>query len=171
MKTLWLLLLATGCGSGPDDSTDTSACGDLDGTGSDTGNLPGVLGRWTVSFGTNNYTDGCGVADFDNTSEDWLLGAMEVRGRVPDALYAVFDDEEERFYGLQAANGGIVFSGTHEDDRHGTMWTSMGGLVYLDTYRDRTVIEGFGFIGLDTLGDGEIDCYARGDFEAFKSGF
>jgi hypothetical protein len=35
----------------------------------------------------------------------------------------------------------------------------------------RTVIEGFGFIGLDTLGDGEIDCFARGDFEAFKSGF
>ncbi len=171
MKPFWLLVLITGCGSDMDSTSDTAICGDPDGGGTDTGNLPGVLGRWTVTFGSNNFTDGCGVEDFSNTSEDWLNGAMEIRGRVPDGLYAVFDDEDERFNGLQANNGGIVFSGTHEDERHGTMWTSLGGLVYLDAYRDRTVIEGFGFIGLDTLGDGEIDCYGRGDFEAFKSGF
>jgi len=169
--TALVVFLALGCGGADTADGDTAACGDLDGPGTDTGNLPGVLGRWTATFGTNNFTESCGLSDFDNQSEDWLNGAMEIKGRVPDALYAIFDNEDEQFYGLQAINGGIVISGTHEDEDHGTMWTSLGGLVYQDAYRDRTVIEGFGFIGLDTLGDGEIDCYARGDFEAFKSGF
>ncbi len=170
MKLLFLIL-ATGCGGGDDNGEDTAVCGDLDGDGTDTGNLPGVLGRWTATFGTNNFIENCGLSDFDNESEDWLNGSMEIKGRVPDNLYAIFDDEDERFYGLQASHGGIVISGTHTDETHGTMWTSMGGMVYFDAYRDRTVIEGFVFIGLDSVGDGEIDCFARGDFEAFKSGF
>ena len=99
MNALWILLLSTGCGPNKDTASDTASCSDLDGAGTDTGNLPGVLGRWTVTFGSNNFTDGCGLADFDNTSENWLNGAMEIRGRVPDALYAVFDEDDSLFDG------------------------------------------------------------------------
>ncbi len=167
-----LFCLSTGCSSGGADSSDSGLgiCGDIDGDGTDTGNIPNILGLWTASFGTNNFTENCGLSGFSDSSESWLNGTMEIKGRVPDGLYAIFDDEEERFHGLESAHGGLVLSGTHTHAQFGTMWVSMGGLIYDDAYRGRVVIEGFGFLGLDTMGDGEIDCYARGDFEAFKSG-
>ena len=102
---------------------------------------------------------------FDDCGEDF----SGLKGDEDDA-YAIFDDEDERFHGLESAHGGLVLTGTHAHEQFGTMWVSMGGLIYNDAYRERVVIEGFGFLGLDSVGDGEIDCYARGDFEAFKSG-
>ena len=43
--------------------------------------------------------------------------------------------------------------------------------VYYEAYQfNRTVIEGWAFLGLDTIGDGNIDCGARGDFTAILSG-
>ena len=170
MRLLSLLpLLLAGCGkdSGSDTGPFDPECGDLDGTGTDTGNLPDVLGSWTVTFGKWYFSESCDLTDDELT--DWVNGAMQVKGRAPDNLYAQFGDSEERFYGLESSHGGIVFSGEHESNLYGTLRASMGGHVYYDVYRDKSVIEGFGFVGVDTTGDGEIDCPARGDFIAFKS--
>jgi len=143
-------------------------CGDLDGDGTDTGDLPDVLGSWTVTFGKWYFTDAsCGLDDSE--LKDWINGSMKIKGRAPDGLYAVFGNSEERFYGLEASHGGVVFSGQHESALYGTIRASVGGHTYKDVYRDRIVMEGFGFVGVDSTGDGEIDCPARGDFTALKS--
>jgi hypothetical protein len=167
---LVLLLLLGSCG-GKDDAVDTGPvdpeCGDLDGNGTDTGDLPDVLGSWTVTFGKWYFAEACGLDD--DELKEWVNGAMQIKGRAPHDLYAQFGNSEEHFYGLESGHGGLVFSGQHESALYGTVRASMGGHVYYDVYRERTVIEGFGFVGVDSTGDGEIDCPARGDFTAFKS--
>ena len=157
------------CGDGGADDTGPfdPECGDLDGIGTDTGDLPNILGDWTVTVGKWYFQESCGLSD--DELKDWINGAMEVKGRVPDSLYALFGDDEERFYGLESGHGGVVFSGIHTSDEYGELNVSFGGHLYNDVYRDKVVIEGFAFIGIDTTGDGEIDCPARGDFEAFRS--
>ena len=94
---------------------------------------------------------------------------MVIGGRVPNNLYATFNSSDERFFGLESANGGIVFSGVHHDAL-GTMYASFGGMVYHDVHRQRNYIEGFAFIGVDTNRDGSIDCSARGEWTATRSG-
>jgi hypothetical protein len=170
--TTRILLVALGlCGCGKNDSGDTgpfdAECGDLDGTGTDTGDLPDVLGSWTVTFGKWYFAESCGLEDAE--LKDWVNGSMQIKGRAPHGLYAEFGNSDETFYGLESGHGGVVFSGEHESALYGTTRASMGGHVYYDVYRDRTVIEGFGFVGIDSTGDGEIDCPARGDFTALKS--
>jgi hypothetical protein len=164
-----LLLLLGSCGK--EDAVDTGPfdpeCGDLDGNGTDTGDLPDVLGSWTVTFGKWYFAEACGLDD--DELKEWVNGAMQIKGRAPHDLYAQFGNSEEHFYGLESGHGGLVFSGQHESALYGTVRASMGGHVYYDVYRERTVIEGFGFVGVDSTGDGEIDCPARGDFTAFKS--
>lgn len=169
IPTLLFPLLLLGCGGGADSDSGPvdPECGDLDGPGGETGDLPNILGGWTVTLGKWYFQESCGIEDA--LLKDWINGAMEIKGRVPDTIYAVFDDPDERFYGLEAADGGVVFSGRHFTDEYGDITVSIGGHLYSDVYRNKVVIEGFGFIGVDTTGDGEIDCPARGDFEAFKS--
>lgn len=169
MNRLLIALLLCSCGddSGVDSGPFDPECGDLDGDGTDTGDLPDVLGSWTVTFGKWYFAESCNLDDSE--LKDWINGSMQIKGRAPDGLYAVFGNSEERFYGLEASHGGVVFSGQHESSLYGTIRASVGGHAYKDVYRDRTVIEGFGFVGVDTTGDGEIDCPARGDFTALKS--
>ena len=162
-----LCIFACGDDSGVDSGPFDPECGDLDGEGTDTGNLPDVLGSWTVTFGKWYSSDGCSLDDEELSG--WINGAMQVKGRAPDGLYAVFGNSEERFYGLESSHGGLVFSGQHESSMYGTLRASMGGHVYYDVYRKKNVIEGFAFIGVDSSGDGEIDCPMRGDFIGFKS--
>ena len=74
-----------------DDTSEFSECGDPDGSGGDTGNVPNVLGAWTVTFGSNIYDDNaCDAPGLtsDDLSEP-LGGAMYIEGRIPDQLYAV----------------------------------------------------------------------------------
>lgn len=174
--TLRLLTLVTfvgiGCKGGTPDSNDTdpfAICGDIDGEGGDTGDVPNLLGNWTVDFGRNLFMEDCGVPGLEAGSETWLDGAMEIRGRVPNNLYATFNGAEERFFGLQANNGGVSFSGIHEDSL-GTMYAAFGGMAYFSERRNRYLIEGFAYIGLDSDGDGSIDCTARGEWTAMRSG-
>lgn len=164
------LLVVAGCTDAPVDSgVEDDVCGDIDGEGGDTGDVPNVLGNWTVDFGRNLFDENCGLAGLEQGSETWLDGAMEIGGRVPNTLYATFNNADERFFGLESANGGIVFSGVHEDAL-GTMYASFGGMVYYDVHRGRNYIDGFAFIGVDTNGDGSIDCTARGEWTATRSG-
>lgn len=174
------LMLVMGC-KGPDsDDTsgtgaDTDICGDIDGAGGDTGNAPNVLGNWTANYGNYEYNDGT-CSDYapeldDDDFKGWLTGNIEIKGRVPDQLYAIVDDnEDERFFGLENANGGIVFTGTHQAGDH-TIYASFGGLLYEVPQVDRSEIRGFGMFGLDVdSGDQVVDCFITGDFVAKKSG-
>ncbi|MCB9795733.1 MAG: hypothetical protein H6741_23815 [Alphaproteobacteria bacterium] len=176
-RLTWLALLLSSlvaCGGKDEEDTSTSEadiCGDIDGDGTDTGDVPNILGNWTADFGWNSFQTDCGIEGFSNGGDVFLDGAMEVRGRVPNSLYVVFDSvgDEDRFFGLVSNGGGVSFSGVHED-HVGTMHVAFGGLVYFSPQRNRTFIDGFGFVGLDTDGDGVIDCSGRGEWQASKSG-
>ncbi|MEY3209980.1 MAG: hypothetical protein RIT28_461 [Pseudomonadota bacterium] len=145
-------------------------CGDVDGDGGDTGNVPNILGSWTATMGAKQFEESCGLAGLSKGSDTPVHGAMEIKGRVPDQLYLVFDEDSgERFFGLVAPTGGATFSGVHES-AEGNMHIAVGGLTYDDIYRDRTYIEGHAFIGVDLDLDGNIDCSAKGEWTAAKSG-
>lgn len=146
----------------------SSECGDPDGFGTDTGDIPNVLGNWTSQFGVNFHDDDCSASNFDENSETWIA-ALEIGGRAPDALSVSFDLSEERYWGAMDENGGITFAGQHVHTE-GTIYAQFGGLVYHDKYQDRDVIDGAGFLGLDTDADGTIDCSAKGSWKAYKSG-
>ena len=168
MSALMLLFLA--CTGAEDDtaSEEAAECGDPDGFGTDTGNLPSVLGNWTSTFAQNFYDDDCSTDNLDAGSESWI-GSFELDGRAPDALYMTFGRTPERYWGAMDQNGGITLSGQHEHPE-GTLYAQFGGLVYHEQYQDRDMIDGSAFLGLDTDGDGEIDCRAKGSWKAFKSG-
>ncbi len=164
------LLLLLACTSPTVDSGETASaeCGDPDGSGTDTGDLPNVLGGWTSTFGQEWYDDDCATDNLDAESEDWI-GAFTMDGRAPDALYLEFMNTDERYWGAMDRNGGVSFSGRHTHSA-GELQVQLGGLVYHDQGLDRDVIEGFAFLGLDTNGDQVIDCRGKGTWKALKSG-
>ncbi len=163
---LALFAALIGCSGGAMDSAAApdgcEAPGDISG-------LPDIIGYWTVDFAQELFDESCGLSNLSQSSEDWIRGAaMEIRGTLPDNIKAVIGEEE--FWGAVTAGGGVVFEGTHQSE-HGPMAVSIGGLVYEDVYRlETTVIEGWAVLGLDTLGDGYIDCRATGNFVARLSG-
>jgi hypothetical protein len=138
---------------------------------------PNLLGAWTSTFASNYYDSICNVDDFNQSSESWLGGVMNVDGSAPINLYMYFDieqeDDTEVFYGAVDKNGGVSFSGTHAH-LAGTVYAQFGGLAYHDALQDQDVIVGSAFLGMDVAAggepDGEIDCYARGSWTARKSG-
>lgn len=173
MKNILLFSLLMSCGGKDDSATSTtSTCGDPDGSGTDTGNIPDLSGDWTSSFALEYYTDTCTAENFNQTSETWI-GSLTVGGSAPDDLYIYFDStvtsDTEYFFGAVDRHGGVSFSGPHAHAA-GTVYAQFGGLVYHDQYLDRDVIEGSAFLGLDVDDDGLIDCYAKGSWTARKSG-
>lgn len=164
-----LLLALVGCTRG-EDSADTGPsdeCGDVDGPD---GEVPNVLGNWTGDFGKSLFKEYCGIPDLASGGTFPIDGAMEVKGRVPDNIYMTIDsmDDETRFFGLITPSGGVTFAGEYTD-RNGTWNISFGGMAFYDTYRQRTVIEGFGWVGLED-DDGNVMCDVRGEWTAMKSG-
>ncbi len=167
MTIPWLLLvLVPGCNSSRDTGSVDDSCGDLDGVGSDTGDLPSLRGEWSMSFGDDTWWDDCDITDFNQDSESWLSNNFTISGQVPDRFHATIDSDS--YGGLQAPGGGIIFSGTRIDKDLGAVTVSFGGHPYSDAYRDIQVIEGFGFLGIDQDQDGVQDCEVRADFEARK---
>jgi hypothetical protein len=171
MKLLPLLLLAA-CGPGKDDDSVAvvdDACGDVDGPGTDTGNIPNILGYWTSTFGSEFYEDGtCAVGGLTQESETWI-GAFEIRGN-PDTFYATFGSRpDERFWGGIDAMGGSTMTGQHHH-AEGTMYAQFGGLLFHDQYTDRDVVEGAALLGMDVDEDAVIDCTVKGSWKANKSG-
>lgn len=164
-----LLLLLVGCNRG-DDTEETGApaeCGDVDGP---EGEVPNVLGNWTGDFGKNLFQEYCGLQGLSSGGQFPIDGAMEVGGRVPDTLYMTIDSlgEDTRFWGIVSPSGAISFAGEYTD-QFGTWNIAFGGQARYDTFRERTVIEGFGWAGLDD-GEGNISCDVRGEWTATKSG-
>lgn len=172
--TAWFILslacsggLSLGCSGGADDTVDVS-CGDLDGTGGDTGDLPSLQGEWSMDFGEDTWWDDCDIAEFGQGSEGWLNDNFTVTGQVPDRFHATLDGDS--YGGLQEPGGGVVFTGTRIDRDLGAVTVSFGGHPYSDAYRDIQVLEGFGFLGIDQDQDGVQDCEVRATFEARKRG-
>lgn len=164
------------CKGGGKDSGDPSSsedpCGDIDGNGGDSGDVPNIFGKWTITFGTNLYDSStCDYAGYSQDDMRWLQGNMEIDGRLPDNIYAVLSNEEDtRFYGLESETGGVVFSGNREHQGD-TMYVAFGGLLYEQPLVDRDEIRGFGYIGVDLAPqDQVIDCWVQGEFLAKKSG-
>lgn len=143
------------------------ACGDLDGDGGDTGDLPSLQGDWNLSFGDDTWWDDCDIGGFGQGTERWLEGTMTISGQVPDRFHATIDDQA--LGGLQEPGGGVIFTGTRIDKDLGAVTVSLGGHPYSDAYRDIELIAGFGFLGIDQDQDGVQDCEVRADFEARKA--
>ncbi len=178
--TLFVIALAIGCGKDEGSSESTAdavaneaACGDIDGEGGDTGDVPNILGAWTATFGSYLYDGGACTVDGLEAADmkAWMDGIMVIDGRVPDMLYANFNSvESDRFFGLENGNGGVVFTGTKEFAGH-VLYVSVGGLLYTQPQVERDEIRGFGYIGVDLNGeDTVIDCWLQGDFRAIRSG-
>ena len=171
MKWLTLsLILFAGCKK--DDSEETgldALCGDIDGQGGDTGDIPNVLGLWSAQFALNMFDENCN--DIDKSAVSYLTGPIEVSGYVPDGLRLDFgSNSDRRLRGILSTTGGVTFAG-QIDQAHGTLHIAVGGLLYEDnSMGGRTVINGAVFVGVDTNKDGQIDCDMRGDWIGFKSG-
>ncbi len=160
--------LLGGCAAGNDESgAGLDGCGDVDGAGTDTGNVPDMAGSWSTQFYYDENNDSCNGISSD--TETWI-GAMQVQGSVPSlSMYFGTERGDETFYGMVDRNGGVTFSGTHAHPA-GTEHAQFGGLAYHDQYLDVDVIDGSLFIGLDGDGDGAIDCTVKGAWIARKSG-
>jgi len=168
----WAALVAGGAGCGVEADTAPAAeeAEEIDCEAGDLGDgVPHVIGLWTINFAQNFFDESCGLGSLNQDSETWLKNAaMEVRGLPPHDIYAIIDGDEYR--GGMSNTGGVIFDGPR-DHEAGAMHVSFGGLLYHEAYiYDRPLIEGFAWLGIDTLGDGNIDCVARGDFLAIQSG-
>ena len=84
-----LLFVTASCGKGDDDSSnDGSAtagmtaeeCGDIDGNGGDSGDVPNILGAWNASFASIVYDGGCSVPG---------LGADDMRAMPTPSVHRV----------------------------------------------------------------------------------
>jgi hypothetical protein len=164
-----LSVLCAACNGG--DSSDLSECGDLDGPGTDSGDLPDIRGDWSSIFGTGIFEQDCDIGGMKQEDMDWINGgSFKVEGRVPDTLLAEFEGEDgEEFWGVMNDRGGIVFTGIHMHEGY-AMDVTFGGLLYHSHDLDRERIEGFVWLGVDKSGDGYIDCHLSGDFIGNKSG-
>ncbi len=168
--TLLLWLACSGAGNeSADSSSDVpcpEACDDLVASGVD------VVGLWTMDFGGSFYDKDvdCTGVGFSEDVKSILGGTMEIRGRSPAPLYGILNDDEEHLLaGSENEQGGMVFAGPYESGGF-TLTLAFGGLAFDDVYRQKTVIEGFGYAGVDLTGDGEIECGVRGDLTMLKSG-
>lgn len=170
---LLVLTLSAGCSSGTDSSQPAAddACGDLDGGGTDTGDLPNILGNWTSTFANQLDWETCGITGLKPSDMDWINGsAFSIGGTPPGNLYAVFTRaEDERFYGIESSHGGVVFSGIHIEQDY-ALHVSFGGLLFTNDQTGRTEIRGHAYMGVDSVGDGALNCGLQGDFTAYKSG-
>ena len=170
MKRIWLAAALTGCGVETDTApTETEAETEDCEAREVADGVPYVIGMWTVNFAGNQFEESCGLSSLNQDSEAWLKNSsMEIRGLPPDDIYAIIDGDE--FQGGMSATGGVIFDGPR-DHEAGPMHISFGGLLYQEAYiYERALIEGFAWLGIDTIGDGNIDCMARGDFIAIQSG-
>ena len=158
------------CNGGTTDDTALEAlCGDIDGSGSDTGDIPNVLGLWSAQFALNIFDENCNGIGKETVT--YLTGPIDISGYVPDGLRLDFNsDSNRRLRGALSTTGGITFAGQIEQ-ANGTFHIAVGGLVYDDnSMGGRSVLNGAAYVGVDTDQDGQIDCDMRGDWIAFKSG-
>lgn len=166
---MMLLFLWFGCAG---EATDTSGCevsGDIDGIGTDTGDLPDLFGNYTTTFGTRSFYDECSVEGISQNELEWINGgAMSIGGRLDDVDVTLNSAPEADLTAVMSEHGAVTISG-HYTYRGHELHVALGGLLYENSQLDRIEIEGHGFLGIDTNDDGSIDCGVMGDFNAKRS--
>ena len=167
---MWLMAMLFACNGGNKDSaTDCAFNGDLDGLGADTGDLPNLYGAWTTTFGSRSYYDECEIEGLNRNSFDWLNGgAMEIGGRVDNVRATLASATDADLHVVMSNQGGVTISGTYIF-RGQELHIALGGLLFENAQLGVSEIEGHGYMGIDTNGDGSIDCGIMGDFNAKSS--
>lgn len=164
-----VLFCAIGCGNNRDSAEDCFA-GDIDGIGTDTGNIPQLYGSWTTTFASRSFYDECDIEGLGRNEFDWLSGgAMEIGGRVDDVDVTFAGASEANLKATMSSFGAVTISGRYTF-RGQELHIAMGGLLFENTQLDLTELEGHVYMGIDTNGDGSVDCGIMGDFNAKSSG-
>ncbi len=148
--------------------TDEMWCGDVDGAGHETGDVPNILGDWTSSVAFNYFEEDCGLPNLDDHSIGFMNGTMSVEGFAPDGLVVVFnDDRRGRLRAIMAPTGGLTITG-RRDTTWGMLYLAVGGLVFDDVYLKDANAQGMVYAGVDEDGDEIVDCNVWADFRAFR---
>jgi len=159
-----------GCAGG---NTDTAGCevsSDIDGIGSDTGDLPELFGNYTTTFGTRSFYDECSIEGISRNDLDWINGgAMSIGGRLDDVDVTLATAPDADLTAVMSEHGSVTISGRYLY-RGQELHIALGGLLFENAQLGRIEIEGHGFMGIDTNDDGAIDCGLTGDFNAKRSG-
>ncbi len=164
MMALWML----GCGSGADSGEDCFN-GDIDGLGSDTGNIPALYGSFTTTFASRTFHDECGIEGLGRNDFDWLSGgAMEIGGRLDDVDVTFAGAQGSELKATMSSFGAVTISGRHTF-RGQELHIAIGGLLFENVQLGLTELEGQVYMGIDTTGDGYVNCGVMGDFNAKKS--
>lgn len=169
LRLLFLAGLLVACaGDGDDTDGALSECGDIDGNGGDTGDVPNTLGNWTASYGGKFLDGNCRSEDVPKETLDFLAQPflMEGSARATRATFA--DNPDLALRGTTAPSGALALSGiivAGGVDLH----TAVGGMLYEDA-SGRVRWDGGAFIGADLNGDAIIDCEFNTDWSARKSG-
>ncbi|MFK7931374.1 MAG: hypothetical protein AB8H79_24550, partial [Myxococcota bacterium] len=133
IRALALSLLFVGACAG-DDETDPNSvdCGDVDGNGGDTGDVPPLLGDWTTSFGQAFLDGTCDGTDVPTAPLDFLNQPALLDGSVPNAVLLPFaDNQDYTLRGSTGKDGAIAMSGSVVAGGV-TLYTAIGGMVYED---------------------------------------
>ena len=166
---MMILFFWFGCAGNATDTAGCLASGDIDGIGSDTGDLPDLFGNYTTTFGTRSFYDECSVEGISRNELEWINGgAMSIGGRLEDVDVSLGAAPEADLTALMSEHGSVTISGRYTY-RGEELHISLGGLLFENTQLDRIEIEGHGFLGMDTNDDGQIDCGLMGDFNAKRS--
>ena len=164
-----VVALALGCSSGQDSGEEDCFSGDIDGLGTDTGDLPQLYGNWTTTFGSRSFHDECNIEGLDRPDFDWLNpGAMEIGGRIDDVEVTFAGAPDADLKATMSSFGGVTISGRYTF-RGEELHIAMGGLLFENSQLSITELEGHAYMGIDVNGDGSIDCGIMGDFNARQS--
>ena len=167
-RALFLFAALMACGGGSDATDGADPCGDPDGDGGDTGDVPNLLGNWTATIGQVVFDGTCQGTDVSRDTLDFLKQPIMLEGSPTNLRLTFADDSNLVLRGTASPTGAIAASGiitAAGADLH----TAVGGMVYYDA-SDRVRWEGGAFVGVDLNADGIFDCDYRFDWAARKSG-
>jgi len=159
------LVSMLGCGRSGD-SAEECFNGDIDGLGSDTGNIPALYGAWTTNFASRSFHDECGIEGLGRNDFDWLSGgAMEIGGRLDNVEVTFAGAPDATLNATMSTYGGVTISGRYTF-RGQELHIAMGGLLFENAQLNLTELEGHVYMGIDSNGDGYVDCGIMGDLNA-----
>jgi hypothetical protein len=133
--------------------------------------VPAIFGDWSTDIGWRaDLDENC--AGFSEDDIGFLSEYISIDGRIPDSIrvkLAPGKSYEREFMGVMASTGGLVASGWTEHNGFDINLT-FSGLVYDDEVAGNRYWEGSVFMGLDSDGNGAVDCTAFTHFRARKVG-
>ena len=166
---IWLFLWL-GCAGSGDSAAECEFNGDIDGLGTDTGNLPQLFGSWTTTFGSRSFYDECEIEGLGRNDFDWLNGgAMQIGGRLDNVEVSLASAPDAILWATMSSQGAVTISGQHTF-RGQVLHIAIGGLLFDNLQLNLTELEGHAYMGIDVNDDGYIDCGILGDFNAKASG-